>query len=118
MTKYHEMHYTKETGYTTIVSTVTSTYHLPQKCTYSISLIPARFSSSSMASNSSVRLANMFPMSFSTFVPTTPTAADVAAVGEVVADPLTLPLLLLPAVFEQLDADEGVCGSACGGESC
>lgn len=57
-------------------------------------------------------------MSFSTFVPTTPTTVEVADVGDVVADPFTLPLLLLPAVFEQLDADDGVWGSAWGGDSC
>lgn len=34
---------------------------------YSLSFRPARFSSSSMASSSSVRFASMFPMSFSTF---------------------------------------------------
>lgn len=61
--------------------------------THSISLIPARFSSSSIASSSSVRFASMLPMSLRTFVPTT--AAAAACVGDVLHEPGPL------ALFEQ-----------------
>lgn len=65
----------------------------------------------------------MLPMSLSTFVPTTAACACAdTVVGDVLAEPFTLPLLLFPAVvivFEQLDAiEDGVWGSVCGGESC
>lgn len=67
----------------------------------------------------------MFPMSFSTFVPTTPIWAADTCVGEVVVeqgpdrDGFLSPLVAL-LLIEQFDCwpPTTVCASDCGGDSC
>lgn len=98
-------------------------------CIYSLSVFkPTRFSSSNMASNSSVRLASILPISFSTFTETFWPLDVETGILVAIAPPvfnMALASIGLPAIFSSVlveeevsnPANEGVL-SACTGGYC